>query len=105
VVYVGDGSSDIHVMLHVNRRDGFTIAVSESKLVAQIAKRTVLSDNALPTLVPILEEIAGWHRPQIRHLFESYGFLIQGWDRVQTDWVTLRPSGVVVEKAALAEAK
>src|ERR1700720_1533387 len=45
VVYVGDGSSDIHVMLQVNRRDGFTIAVSESKLVAQIAKRTVLSDN------------------------------------------------------------
>ena len=40
VVYVGDGSSDIHVMLHVNRRDGFTIAVSESKLVSQIAKRT-----------------------------------------------------------------
>ena len=66
VVYVGDGSSDIHVMLQVNRRDGFTIAVSESKLVAQIAKRTVLSDNALATLVPILEEIAGWQRPQIR---------------------------------------
>ena len=41
-------------MLHVNRQDGFTIAVSESKHVAQIAKRTVLSDNALPTLVPIL---------------------------------------------------
>lgn len=34
VVYVGDGSSDIHVMLHVNRHDGFTIAVSESKHVA-----------------------------------------------------------------------
>src|SRR5262249_38232199 len=26
VVYVGDGSSDVHVMLHVNRLDGFTIA-------------------------------------------------------------------------------
>jgi HAD superfamily phosphoserine phosphatase-like hydrolase len=101
VVYVGDGSSDIHVMLHVNRRDGFTIAVSESELVAQIAKRTVLSENALATLVPILEEIAGWQRPQIRQLFESYGFLIQGWDRVQTDWVTLRPSGLA-EKAATA---
>ncbi|MGA7081169.1 MAG: HAD family hydrolase [Terriglobales bacterium] len=99
VVYVGDGSSDIHVMLHVNRRDGFTIAVSEAKLVAQIAKRTVLSENALATLVPILEEIAGWQRPRIRQLFESYGFLIQGWDRVQTDWVTLRPSGLA-EKAA-----
>jgi HAD superfamily phosphoserine phosphatase-like hydrolase len=31
VVYVGDGSSDIHVMLHVNRLDGLTIAVSENK--------------------------------------------------------------------------
>jgi hypothetical protein len=103
VVYVGDGSSDIHVMLQVNRRDGFTIAVSESKLVAQIAKRTVLSDNALATLVPILEEIAGWQRPQIRALFESYGFLIQGWDRVQTDWVTLRRIDVAAEKATAAE--
>jgi phosphoserine phosphatase len=103
VVYVGDGSSDIHVMLHVNRCDGFTIAVSESKMVAQIAKRTVLGENALTTLVPILEEIAGWKRPQIRQLFESYGFLIQGWDRVQTDWVTLRPSGGILETAAAAE--
>jgi HAD superfamily phosphoserine phosphatase-like hydrolase len=102
VVYVGDGSSDIHVMLHVNRRDGFTIAVSEAKLVAQIAKRTVLSENALAALVPILEEIAGWQRPRIRQLFESYGFLIQGWDRVQTDWLTLRPSGLA-EKAATAD--
>jgi phosphoserine phosphatase len=105
VVYVGDGSSDIHVMLHVNRHDGFTIAVSESKHVAQIAKRTVLSDNALPTLVPILEEIAGWSRPKIRQLFESYGFLIQGWESIQTDWVTLRPSDATVpEKVAAAEA-
>jgi HAD superfamily phosphoserine phosphatase-like hydrolase len=104
VVYVGDGSSDIHVMLHVNRRDGFTIAVSESKLVAQIAKRTVLSENALPTLVPILEEIAGWQRNQIRHLFDSYGFLIQGWESVQTDWVTLRPSGGLIEARAATAA-
>lgn len=103
VVYVGDGSSDIHVMLQVNRRDGFTIAVSESKLVAQIAKRTVLSDNALPTLVPILEDIAGWQRPQIRQLFESYGFLIQGWDRVQTDWVTLRPSSATAERGSAVQ--
>jgi len=102
IVYVGDGSSDIHVMLHVNRRDGFTIAVSESKHVAQIAKRTLLGDNALATLVPILEEIAGWQRPQIRHLFESYGFLIQGWDRVQTDWLTLRSTGVQPERVVIA---
>jgi len=102
VVYVGDGSSDIHVMLHVNRHDGFTIAVSESKHVAQIAKRTVLSDNALATLVPILEEIAGWTRPRIRALFESYGFLIQGWESTQTDWVTLRSTSALAEKSAAA---
>ena len=103
VVYVGDGSSDIHVMLHVNRHDGFTIAVSESKHVAQIAKRTVLGDNALATLVPILEEIAGWTRPRIRQLFESYGFLIQGWESIQTDWVTLRSSSVLPGKATAAD--
>src|SRR3989442_11391233 len=54
VIYVGDGSSDIHVMLHVNRLNGLTIAVSENKYLAQIAKRTVLSDDAVSVLVPIL---------------------------------------------------
>src|SRR5208337_4724305 len=104
IVYVGDGSSDIHVMLHINRRDGFTIAVSENKYLAPIAKRSVISDSALAILIPVLEEVVGWERPQIRQLFESYGFLIQGWDRVQTDWVTLRPSGVAAEKATVADA-
>jgi predicted HAD superfamily phosphohydrolase len=90
VVYVGDGSSDVHVMLHVNVRDGFTIAVSDTRHVAQTAKRTVLGTNALATLVPILEKIVGWERPQLREFFESYGFLIQEWDRTRTDWLTLR---------------
>jgi predicted HAD superfamily phosphohydrolase len=58
VVYVGDGQSDIPVMLRVNRGEGFTIAASEAREVAQIAKRTVISDDALSVLVPILEEIA-----------------------------------------------
>src|ERR1041384_527696 len=89
IIYVGDGSSDIHVMLHVNARDGFTIAVSESKHIAQIATRTVLGPNVLAVLAPILERIVGWERPRIRKFFESYGFLIQGWDRVRTDWLTL----------------
>jgi 2-hydroxy-3-keto-5-methylthiopentenyl-1-phosphate phosphatase len=92
VVYAGDGSSDIHVMLHVNARDGFTIAVSESKHIGQIARRTVLSTDALAMLVPILEEIVGWPRPRIRAWFESHGFLMQEWARAETDWVTLRPA-------------
>jgi HAD superfamily phosphoserine phosphatase-like hydrolase len=90
IIYVGDGSSDVHVMLHVNVRDGFTIAVSETKHVAQIARRTVLSDNVVSILVPILEKIVGWQRPQIREFFESHGFLVQEWESVRTDWVTLR---------------
>ena len=67
VTYVGDGSSDVHVMLHVNRRDGFTIAVSQARYLAPIAKRSVLSDDALSILVPILEEVAGWDASQIQH--------------------------------------
>ena len=92
IIYVGDGSSDVHVMLHVNMRDGFTIAVSEAKHVSQVAKRTVLSTNALAVLAPILEEIVGWDRNRIRGFFESHGLLIQEWDRVRTDWLTLRPA-------------
>lgn len=89
IVYVGDGSSDVHVMLHVNRRDGFTIAVSENKHLAPIARRTVLSTNALGVLIPILEEIVGWDRMQIRAFLESQGFVIQEWDKVSTDVVTI----------------
>ena len=103
IIYMGDGSSDIHVMLHVNARYGYTIAASESKHVAQIANRTVLSDNALAVLVPVLEKIVGWQRPRIRDFFESYGLLIQEWDRVRTDWLTLRPAHIDAASAATAE--
>src|SRR5579872_2877436 len=101
IVYVGDGSSDIHVMLHVNTRDGFTIAVSEAKHVAHIAKRTLLSSSAVAVLAPIFEEIVGWPRIKIRQLFELHGLLVQEWDQVRTDWLTLRPeSGTTVQAAA-----
>jgi HAD superfamily phosphoserine phosphatase-like hydrolase len=90
IVYVGDGSSDVHVMLHINTRDGYTIAVSEARHVSQVAKRTILSTSALAVLAPILEDIAGWPRPRVRGFFESYGVMIQEWDRVRTDWLTLR---------------
>ncbi|HTS71720.1 MAG TPA: haloacid dehalogenase-like hydrolase [Terriglobia bacterium] len=91
ILYVGDGGSDIHVMLHVNRRDGFTIAVSQGRHIAPIAKRTVLSDDALSIMVPILEEIAAWDTPRIRTFFEDHGLFIQEWDRVRADWLTITP--------------
>ena len=103
VIYVGDGSSDIHVMLHVNRGDGLTIAASEARHIAQIARRTVISDDALSVLVPILEEICGYGATEIRQVFEDQGLLIQEWDRVRTDWLTIRDGSVLagaVEPAA-----
>jgi HAD superfamily phosphoserine phosphatase-like hydrolase len=103
VIYSGDGSSDIHVMLQLNARDGLTIAVSESPHVSQIARRTVLSTSALAVLAPILEEVAGWERSQIRSFFESHGMLIQEWERVRTDWLTVRPAvPETVEPVSLA---
>jgi HAD superfamily phosphoserine phosphatase-like hydrolase len=92
MIYVGDGSSDIHVMLHVNRRDGYTIAVSENRYLAPIAKRSIISENALAILIPILEDVVGWDTAAIRSVFESKGFLIQQWDKVQTDLLTIIPS-------------
>src|SRR5271165_735899 len=100
VVYVGDGSSDIHVMLHVNRRDGYTIGVSENKYLAPIAKRSILSDNALATLIPILEDVAGWDTASIRSVFEARGLVIQQWDKVQTDVLTIVPDKTPLEEPA-----
>jgi predicted HAD superfamily phosphohydrolase len=91
-IYVGDGSSDVHVMLHVNNRDGFTIAVSENRQLASIAKRTVLSDDAFSIAVPILDQVLGWRSSDIRALFGSYGLSLQDWQRARTDRVTVRDS-------------
>ena len=90
LVYVGDGSSDIHVMLHVNRGEGFTIAVSEARDIAQIAQRTVISEDALSVLVPILDELVGYPPNRIRALFEAQGLVIHEWEKVRTDWLTIR---------------
>jgi phosphoserine phosphatase len=98
-IYVGDGSSDVHVMLHVNNRDGFTIAVSENKLLARIAKSTVLSDSAFGVVVPILDQIVGWRSAEIRAHFESYGLALQDWERARTDRVTVRQASAGLGEA------
>jgi len=105
IVYMGDGSSDIHVMLHVNRRDGFTIAVSENRYIVPIARRTVLSEDALSILVPILEDLFKWEAPQIREFFALHGMAVQDWDKVRTDWLKFHQAPVRVlpdDQTALA---
>ena len=93
-IYVGDGSSDVHVMLHVNNRAGFTIAVSENRQLARIAKSTLLSDDASSVMVPILEKVLGWGISDIRSLFESDGLMLHEWEKARTDRVTVRESSV-----------
>jgi HAD superfamily phosphoserine phosphatase-like hydrolase len=89
MIYVGDGSSDIHVMLHVNNHDGFTIAVSENKQLARIARSTVLSDNAFSILLPVLDQLLHWRTGDIRELFESYGLTLSEWEKERTDRVKI----------------
>ena len=90
MIYVGDGSSDIHVMLHVNNGDGFTIAVSENRQLARIAKSTVLSDNASSVLVPVLDQVLRMSSAEIRTLLESTGLVLDDWQRARTDRVMIR---------------
>ena len=102
IVYVGDGSSDVHVMLHVNNHDGFTIAVSENKQLARIAKSTVLSENAFSIMVPILDQLFHWRSRDIRELFEGYGLALSEWEKDRTDRVKVSEvlaSGAGVEAA------
>jgi HAD superfamily phosphoserine phosphatase-like hydrolase len=89
MIYVGDGSSDVHVMLHVNNHDGFTIAVSENRQLAHIAKSTVLSENAFSIMVPILDQLLHWRTGDIRELFESYGLTLNEWEKDRTDRVKI----------------
>jgi HAD superfamily phosphoserine phosphatase-like hydrolase len=98
-IYVGDGSSDVHVMLHVNNRDGFTIAVSENRLLVRIARSTVLSDNAFSIMAPILERVLRWTTSDIRTLFEANGLSLHEWEKARTDRITLRETVTVPGQA------
>jgi HAD superfamily phosphoserine phosphatase-like hydrolase len=102
VIYVGDGSSDVHVMLHVNNRDGFTIAVSENSQLARIARSTVLSDSAFSIMVPILDELLELRMSRIRELFERNGLALEEWEKEHTARVKINP---ILADAMSAEAR
>ena len=100
VIYVGDGSSDLPVMMHVNQHDGLTIAVSENPYITHIAKRTVLSDSAMSVLVPVLEEVLKWDSAKIRRLFTSHGLILREWDKMRTDCLTIEEAVVPAQAVA-----
>jgi hypothetical protein len=88
----------------VNRGEGLTIAVSQARQITEIARRTVISDDALAVFVPLLEEIVGFDPAEIRSWFDLHGLVIQEWDRVRTDWVNIRASADGTEPALFAVA-
>jgi predicted HAD superfamily phosphohydrolase len=90
IIYMGDGSSDLPVMMHVNQYDGLTIAVSEAKFITRVAKRTVLSDNAMSVLVPMLEKVMRWDSAKIRRFFASHGLTLLEWEKMRTDMLTIQ---------------
>src|ERR1700756_3762658 len=89
IIYMGDGSSDLPVMMHVNQSDGLTIAVSEAKFITRVARRTVLSDSAMSILVPVLEEVLRWDSVKIRRFFAARGLTLREWDKMRTDVLTI----------------
>jgi phosphoserine phosphatase len=92
IVYMGDGSSDLPVMMHVNRYDGLTIAVSDGEYITRIARRTVLSDNAMSALIPVLEEVLRWDSSKIRRFFATQGLMLKEWGKTRTDLLTIKES-------------
>jgi len=92
IIYMGDGSSDLPVMMHVNQYDGLTIAVSEAKFITRLARRTVVSDNAMSVLVPVLEDVLHWDSAQIRRFFAARGLTLREWDKMRTDLLTIGES-------------
>jgi len=103
IIYMGDGSSDLPVMMHINQYDGLTIAVSEAKFISRVAKRTVLSDNAMSVLVPVCEKVLHWDSAKIRRFFGSFGLTMLEWEKVRTDVVTIQDSSEQVPVAAASQ--
>ena len=103
VIYMGDGSSDLPVMMHVNQSDGLTIAVSEAPFITRVARRTVLSENAMSVLVPVLEEVLRWDSVKIRRFFATRGLTLREWDKMRTDLLTIEDSTVAVPVAVQSQ--
>ena len=95
IIYMGDGSSDLPVMMHVNQYDGLTIAVSDGEYITRIARRTVLSDNAMSVLIPVLEEVLRWDSSKIRRFFATQGLMLKEWGKTRTDQLIIQESAEV----------
>lgn len=89
VIYVGDGYSDMYIMLHVRAYNGYPIAVTPTPYLGNISKKTIISNDTLSLLTPILEDILGFSHDEVRAFFEQIGHPIQSWEKAKVEWVDL----------------
>ena len=89
IIYVGDGSSDVHVMLHIMSYNGYSITVSPAPYMGHICRRSVISDNVLSVLVPILVDLLKYDQEKVRAFFENRGHSILEWNRADTEWLDI----------------
>jgi hypothetical protein len=61
----------------------------EFYVVSAGPQEIVESADALSILVPVMEDILGWDVFRIRNLFEKSGFILQEWEKVQTDTLSI----------------
>ena len=76
-------------MLHVNNRDGFTIAVSENRHLARIARAHGAQRQRVQRAGAGARADRRLGAGEIRALFESYGLTLQEWEKARTDRVTV----------------
>lgn len=89
IIYVGDGSSDVHVMLHLKSYQGYTITVSPAPYMGHICRRSVISENVLSILVPILQDLLNFDEGKVRKFFEDRQHVILEWNRADTEWLDI----------------
>lgn len=86
VIYVGDGFSDMYTILYVRAYHGYTIAVTPTSYLGSICKKTIISNDSLSLLAPVLEDILGFSHEEVKSFFEKLGYPIQTWEKAKVEW-------------------
>jgi phosphoserine phosphatase len=86
VIYVGDGFSDMYIVLYVRNYHGYTIAVTQAPYLENICRKTIISNDAMSLLAPILEDILGFSHQEVKEFYEKIGHPIQTWEKAKVEW-------------------
>lgn len=89
VIYIGDGSSDFNVMLHVSAYGGYPIAVRFKNYIGHISKKTIVSQSALAVLIPILQDILKYDSNKITDFFAKIQRPLTRRDKVDVEFISL----------------